>query len=308
MNSSRQVTVFASAVLVLAFLGSAATLRAIDHQRRARKFEDVLYIRSPKALKVMSLGYTGLIADLYWTRAVQYFGYQHFQNSNDLHLLAPLLEIATQLDPQLFPAYQFGSNFLAPKPPNGAGEPERAIALAEFGIRHNPNNWKLYYGIGFMYYLDLKDYAKAAEAFSRGAEVPNAHPFLRILAARMAQHAGEFDTARMLWTTTYQTTTDKDIHRNAVDHLKALRVDEDVTELEKVVKAYREQTGLLPHDINDLVGAGLLAGIPVDPLGLPYKVTPDGRVEVKDPDKILYITKGTPPNYVPPRPKPDSPK
>ena len=67
--------------------------------------------------------------------------------------------------------------------------------LAEFGIKNNPNNWKLYYGLGFIYYTELQDYAKAGEAFSRGTQVPGAHPFLRILAARMAQNAGDFETA-----------------------------------------------------------------------------------------------------------------
>ena len=304
MNTSRRVTVVASSVLALTLAGAAAMLHAVDKQRKAMSAEEVLYIRSPKALKVMSLGYTGLLADLYWTRAVQYFGYQHFRGSDDLHQLGPLLEIATQLDPHLLPAYSFGSNFLAPLPPNGAGEPQRAIALAEFGIRNNPDNWKLYYDLGFTYYLELKDYPKAAEAFRRGAEIPGAHPFVRILAARMAQHAGEFETSRMLWTTTYQSSKDKDIQRNAVDHLKALQVDEEVAELEKVVDQYREQMGISPHDINDVIGAGMLEGVPVDPTGKPYKVTPDGRVELSDPDSILYVTKGLPPGKESPLPKP----
>ena len=303
MKPSR-VSLVASAVVLLSFAGAALSLGAIDHQRRPSRFTEVLYIRSPRALNALSLGYTGLLADLYWTRAVQYFGYQHVMHSRDMHLLAPLLEIAIHLDPKLFPAYQFASNFVAPLPPNGAGEPERAIALAEFGIRNNPDNWKLYYGLGFTYYLEMKDYAKAAEAFRRGAEIPNAHPFLRILAARMAQHAGEFETSRMLWTTTYQTTKDKDIQRNAVDHLKALQVDEDVTQLEKVVTQYQEQMGIYPHDIYDVVGLGLLPGVPADPTGKPYKVTPDGRVELTDPDSILYVTKGLPPGHESPLPKP----
>jgi tetratricopeptide (TPR) repeat protein len=302
MKASARVNVVASAVLVLALVGTVGTLHAIDHLRRGAAFQEVLYIRSPKALKRISLGYTGLLADLYWTRAVQYFGYQHHEHSSDFHLLAPLLEIATQLDPKLLPAYQFGSNFLAPNPPSGAGDPKKAIAIAEYGIRNNPDNWKLYYGLGFIYYTELKDYGKASEAFERGAKVPNAHPFLRILAARMAQHAGEFETARMLWTTTFQTTQDKDIQRNAVDHLRALRVDEDVTQLEKLATLYRERTGRLPGNLGDLVKVGLIGGVPVDPTGQPYKLMPDGRVEVREPDRILYITKGTPPGYQPPKP------
>jgi tetratricopeptide (TPR) repeat protein len=305
MKTPARVSVVASAMLVLALAGTVGTLRAIDHLRRGAAFQEVLYIRSPKALKRISLGYTGLLADLYWTRAVQYFGYQHHEHSSDLHLLAPLLEIATQLDPKLLPAYQFGNNFLAPHPPNGAGDPEKAIALAEYGIRNNPDNWKLYYGLGFIYYTEMKDYARAAGAFERGARVPKAHPFLRILAARMAQHAGEFETARMLWTTTYETSTDKDIQRNAVDHLRALQVDEDVTQLERLVSLYRERAGRLPGTVGHLVKLGLIGGVPVDPTGQPYKLMPDGRVEVRNPDSILYITKGTPPGYEPPKPTPD---
>jgi tetratricopeptide (TPR) repeat protein len=308
MSASRRANMIASAIFVLALLGIVGTLHAIDHLRRGATYQDVLYIRSPKALKRVSLGYTGLLADLYWTRAVQYFGYQHHQHSSDFHLLAPMLEIATQLDPKLLPAYQFGSNFLAPRPPNGAGEPEEAIALAKYGIQNNPDSWKLYYGLGFIYYTEMKDYSKAAEAFSRGAQIPGAHPFLRILGARMAQHAGEFETARMLWTTTYQTSQDETIQLNAVDHLRALRVDEDVTQLEKLADIYRARVGRTPGSMSDLVRAGLIGSSPVDPTGQPYKITSDGRVEVRNPDSILYITKGTPPNYQPPQPQADQRK
>src|SRR5882762_3973135 len=303
MTASRRVSAVAAAVFVMALPGIVGLIHAIDHLRRDAAYQDILYIRSPQALKRMSLGYTGLFADLYWTRAVQYFGYQHHQHSKDFSLLAPLLQIATQLDPKLLPAYQFGNNFLAPRPPNGAGQPEEAITLAEHGIRNNPDSWKLYYGLGFIYYTEMKDYSKAAEAFASGARVPGAHPFLRILAARMAQHAGEFETARMLWTTTYQTSQDKDIQRNAVDHLRALHVDEDVTQLEKLVGIYREHVGRTPGNMTDLARAGLIGGVPLDPTGQPYKFTADGRVEVRDPERILYITKGLPPGVEPPQPK-----
>ena len=111
-------------------------------------------------------------------------------------LLAPLLEITTTLDPHLLVAYEYGANFLAPKPPNGAGMPEKAIQLEEFGIHNNPNDWQLYYELGFIHYMDLKDYAKAAEAFARGSQIPNAHPFLKVMAAQMAQHAGDTQMAR----------------------------------------------------------------------------------------------------------------
>jgi hypothetical protein len=117
----------------------------------ARKLRSMksLFLSSPKVIKRASLGYDGLMACIYWTRAVQYFGYRHHYFATSYNQLAPLLEITTHLDPHLVVAYEFGTSFLAPKPPHGAGEPERAIELMEYGIQNNPDNWKLYYDLGF---------------------------------------------------------------------------------------------------------------------------------------------------------------
>jgi hypothetical protein len=161
----------------------------------------------------------------------------------------------------------------------------------------------LYYELGFIYYyMGSNYYAKAAEAFERGTKVPNAHPFLRVLAAQMAQHAGEIQTARMLWQTAYATTQDDLIRKNAVTHLRALKVDEDITELEKLVAAHRQQTGVPPSSFNVLIGAGRLLGVPVDPDGKPYKLV-DGRIELRNPEDFPFVEKGLPPGYEPGPPK-----
>ncbi len=306
MNATRRANQVAVVVLIVSLAGAVATLRAMDHLRRRATAQEVIYIRSPKMLKRLSLGYSGLVADIYWTRAVQYFGYQHHIGSNDFHLLAPLLEIATGLDPKLVPAYQFGANYLAPAPPNGAGEPDKALELAKYGVEQNPDQWRLFYNLGFIYYIEFKDYEKAADAFARGAKLPIHNEFMPILAAQMAQHAGEFETSRMLWITTYQSTKDVQIQRNALDHLRALRVDEDVTLLEQAVAKYRESTGHRATSLADLEIAGVIRGVPADPTGLPYVLTSDGRVEIQNPDNMPFITKGTPPGYEPPKLKADS--
>jgi hypothetical protein len=300
MSGSRRITVIFSVLLLGAFIGSVLLLRRVDQVRTNATLEEVLYISSPQALKRLSLGYNGLLADIYWTRAVQYYGNKHHDGAQRYDLLAPLLEITTTLDPQLLVAYEYGANFLAPKPPNGAGMPERAIALEEFGIRNNPDEWKLYYNDGFIYYMELKDYPGAARAFARGAQVPNAHPLLAVLAGRMAEHAGDRQMARMMWSTTYQTTKDVNVRANAAAHLRALQVDEDVTNLEALTARYHEQTGLFPFSFAELQAAGMLQGIPRDPLGQPYKLMPDGRVELQTPDDFPFIQKGMPPGYVAP--------
>ena len=253
----------------------------------------------------MSLGYDGLLADIYWTRAVQYFGSKHHEGSHNFDLLAPLLEIVTTLDPHLLVAYEYGANFLAPKPPDGGGMPERAIDLQEFGIRNNPDEWRLYYNEGFIRYMDLQDYAGAAEVFARGSRVPNAHPFMAVLAGKMAEHAGDQQMARMMWSATYQTSKDPDVRANAAAHLRALQVDEDVTNLESLTHRYQQQTGRFPSSFSELQATGLQApgmirGVLLDPMGSPYKLMPDGRVEVSAPDNLPFIKKGIPPGYVAP--------
>ena len=108
MKSSRQVTLVYEphpAGVSVRIGRSAAPCRS-DESRRVF-LEEVLYISSPKALKKMSLGYDGLLADIYWTRAVQYFGGKHHEGAHHFNLLAPLLEITTTLDPHLLVAYEY---------------------------------------------------------------------------------------------------------------------------------------------------------------------------------------------------------
>jgi hypothetical protein len=274
-------------------------LRNIDRIRPQASIDDVLYLSSPKMVKRASLGFDGLMACIYWTRTVQYFGHRHFDREHSYNELAPLLEITTTLDPQLFPAYQFGASFLAPPPPNGAGEPARAIRLMEFGIAHDPDNWQLYYNLGFVYYTELKDYRKAAEIFSRGSQVPGAHPFMKILAAQMAEHAGDLATARLLWSATFETSHETNIRQNALEHLRAISVDEDVTKLQSAVTRFGEKNGHLPASMAELAAAEHLPGIPADPDGNAYELTPQGRVQIAKPDDFPFVTKGLPPGYKP---------
>jgi hypothetical protein len=43
----------------------------------------------------------------------------------------------------------------------------------------------------------------------------------------------------------------------------------------------------------------LLAGIPVDPVGYPYTLSPNGDIYVRHPEKLKYLHKGLPPGYKP---------
>ncbi len=290
MKHKKRVTIVAAILLGALLAGSVAARQRVETLRgKEATLEEILYVPSSKALKRMSLGYSTLLADIYWTRAVQYFGSRYHVNSTRYDLLAPLLDITTDLDPQLIVAYQTGSIFLSQRIPQGAGQPDKAVALLEKGIRENPEFWRLYFTLGFVHYVDRHDPRAAQEAFDRGSKVPGAMVWMKVMAARMAEHSGEITTALELWNAIRNTTTDKNILENATSHVLSLQADAGIEELERSVQTYYARTGTLPHAWGDMVQAGLVPGIPLDPNREPFKLMPDGTVQVRDPSKFRFL-------------------
>ena len=123
---------------------------------------------------------------------------------------------------------------------------------------------------------------------------------MKVMAAQMAEHSGEYQTARMLWSATYQTSQDQQIKENAIEHLRALRVDEDIDHLQQAVTRFGERTGRLPASLAELAAAEGIRGTPADPDGHAYRMTPEGRILLQSPDDFPFATKGLPPGYKPP--------
>jgi len=252
--------------------------------------KDDLLLRSPSAIKKMSLGYDSLLADIYWTRAVQYYGARFNTKGATFPLLWPLLEITTTLDPRLIVAYRFGAFFLAESGTGGPGRADLAVELVRRGIASNPDEWRLNMDLGFLYYWRLKDYQSSASAFLDGSKKPNAPPWMKVMAARVAQKGGSLETARMIWSEIYESNKDPKIRERALDTLRGLKALEDEIELNQLADAYQKRFGHYPASASELRSAGLIQGIPVDPAGYPYVFGPDGKA-VLDPTSPVVIPK-----------------
>jgi tetratricopeptide (TPR) repeat protein len=235
-----------------------------------------LLLRSGKLLKRLSLGYSSLLADIYWTRTVQYNGGVIERGEKDFSLLAPLLNVTTDLDPRLDVAYKYGAIFLSEKVPAGAGRPDQAIALVRKGIAANPSNWRLYYHLGFVYYWYLHDYQQAAQSFWDGSKVPGALPWMGAMAAHIAGTGGSRETSRFMWGQIYESTKDITVRANALAHLQALRALDDLDALKNFAAMYKKRTGHAPTTMQDLVDAHIILGIPQDPGGYPYILDSNG--------------------------------
>jgi hypothetical protein len=268
-------------LLLLCFLGLVPVQRSIDRQRGSdRTITEVLFLPSGRVLRQLSLGYEGLLADIYWTRVVQYFGGKRVAHSTDFKLLGPLLQITTDLDPHLLIAYRFGSIFLADKPPRGAGEPLKALALLHRGVVANPDYWRLWEDVGFVYYWDLKDYAAAARAFRAGSERPGAMDWMRALAAKVAAEGGELTTSRFLWSEIARQAGNEQIRKNAEEHLMAIQSTDDIAKLRELVALYNSRQERPARSFQALVAAGYLRAFPRDPSGKPYVLDEDGHVRL----------------------------
>jgi len=248
--------------------------------------EDILYMPSGEVLRRLSLGNEGLLADIYWTRVVQYFGRKRLNQDVRFDLLGPLLRVTTQLDPHLLIAYRFGAIFLAGRAPESAGRPDEAIRLLQHGIVSNPEYWRLWQDLGFVYYWDLKDYKHAVRAFETGSERPGAQVWLKALAAMVASKGGDPESSKILWTEIYQHAETDQMKQSAIEHLAALEARGQMEILNGRLNQYRARMGRPARSFEDLVKIGLLRGMPADPGGTLYAIGPDGKAALGATSKI----------------------
>jgi tetratricopeptide (TPR) repeat protein len=281
MKSKRAMAFLLVLVLLLGFAGIWHLQHSIDSQLAtvSQERDDVL-LRSGKLVKIMSLEYAPLMADIYWTRVVQYYGNKHVRGQAKLDLLWPLLDVTTTLDPNLIVAYRFGAMFLSQAPPTGAGRPDQAVELIRRGIQANPEYWRLYEDLGFVYYFDLKDYQKASEAFLEGSKNPDAQLWMKVMAAKIAADGESFSTSMFLWKDIYESSSDPLIKKNALMRLKLLKAQEDCKQLNALADEYAKRNGRRPARMTDLVQAGLLRRLPTDPEGFAYVFGEEGKAEL----------------------------
>jgi hypothetical protein len=251
--------------------------------------QENLYLSSGQTIKRMSLGLEAIAADIYWIRTVQYFGRKLIDSGKPLSsaatkdirmdLLAPLLNIVVTLDPHHIPAYRFGAMFL----------PERdklaATALLEKGISENPNEWRLYQDLAYIYWQagnastgdeQAQNYASAAGWYEQGGAVPGAPWWMKDLSGLMKIKGGSHEAARAVYSA-YLGSDDENVRRQAIDRLKQLRSIEELEVINGVVARYKQETGACPSDLR-MFASRLRAmnltinddSMPLDPDGFAY--------------------------------------
>ena len=249
-----------------------------------------LWLNSGPLAAKLALEFRSLAADVYWMRAVVYYGGKRLISARqeggaaltaNFDLLYPLLDLATALDPHFKVAYRFGAIFLTEAFPSGPGRPDLAIALLERAIRNDTATWEYMEDIGFVYYWWLRDFDKASEWFKRASEQPGAPSWMAPLAATTLAEGGDRESSRFLWTQLHQNTEVEWVRTNATLRLRQLDAMDIIDELNRRVERFIAREQRPPRDWREFAEAERLRGIPVDPSGMPYLLDQTtGRVDL----------------------------
>ncbi len=240
-------------------------------------------------LKGFSPGFEGLLADWYWVRSLQYIGGKvvkyndknenfNLENLKPLNprLLYPLLDNAATLDPRFTAVYSYGAIVLP------AIDRQQAIKLAEKGIENNPEKWRLYEQLGYIYWR-LEDYEKAADVYRRGSKVEGAPTFMKVMATNMQTAGGDRATARAVYEQMLASESDKQIRNNA--DLQLLRLDslDERDAIRAALQDFKEKNNRCAANWREILPILRTAKLPgnrslhidaannlVDPSGAPY--------------------------------------
>ena len=291
MRTSELAQNVVAVVAIVLLMGAGVELQRIRDRRYPVKAieDDALYLTSPAAARRLTLSYHALAADLYWIRALQYFGGTRRMldagqpvddDRRQYAQLYPLLDLTTSLDPRFNLAYRFGAIFLAEPAPAGPGRTDLAIALLEKGLADRPEHWEYMQDIGFVHYWWRHDYRAAAEWFRRASETPGAPMWMKSLAATTLVQGGDRQSSRRMWLAIRDSAEIEWFRRDAERRLVQLQALDDIDALQAIVDRVTAQSGARVTDWTPVVRATGWRGLPVDPSGTQYEIDGAGRVRL----------------------------
>ncbi len=250
---------------------------------------DVGVLPDGKVLRVLSLGFERLVADLFWLRTTHYIGDERSAEVG-YPAAARLGELVTDIDPHFRTPYSVMNSVLTVL----SHQPEAAIALLEKGLRHS-DWWKLHFLQGYNYLFETQEYEKAAEQMQLAASKPGSPPYLGLLAARLYAQAGDPETAMAFVGARIANAATEEEKAGLVQRYRDLWVTRDLRIIDAAIQAYEERQGEKPAAVQALMRAGLLRSEPRDPAGNPYLIQDGAAASSMEYERLtVHINPGGP--------------
>jgi tetratricopeptide (TPR) repeat protein len=276
--------------IISALIVAVVLVRVIDTRQNVaqKQFTDESLYVNPATAKHLALAFNGLASDWYWMRSLQYVGGKlvAFEDTHsesfvlsdlDLHVLPSLLRLSTALDPQFIAPYEYGALVL---PELNSDE---AIALVNAGIANNPDVWRLYQHLGYIYWK-RNDYENASATYAAGAKLPGAPAWMAAMGARMKAEGGSRGAAREMYRHLYESSNDTAVREMVEKQLMRIDSLDQREVIRNLLSAYKTKNGRCAsswRDVaNELRAAQLTldprTGAPLDPSSTPYELIKNG--------------------------------
>lgn len=265
------VFAYLAVILVLGYGADAAKnhLRSsLIHQSQVER--EPLYLPKSRYVKLVSLGFNAMVADVLWFDTLNYFGKQ-FSRGRDYRWLSSMCELVTTLNPEPLHTYEFCGTLLAWI----AKEPKLSNSILNKAITHHPGYWRFHYLRGFNYYYFLGDKTRAAKDFVVGSKLDGAPLILSSLASRLMVEDDSPDVAVMFLASMYKRASNRSVRAALEDKLKRAILARDLQALDKTVAQFQTEFGRLPESLEELVVHKLLGNIPREPFGGQYILIQD---------------------------------
>lgn len=273
------------ALLLAALLVPAAGSRVDDARAAMGPEPDTSSVWTGRVVRALSLGYSDMLADLYWMRAIQYYGRQKLAGTGFADL-APLLDTAAELDTRFSIVYRYGAVFLSESSPIGAGMPKLGLALLQKGADRNPLEWRLRQEEGLFTFFYLNDPKRGSEILLRASKIPEAPDWMAALAAQVLSKGGELEAALTMWSIIREQSEPGMLRDNAGDQIKIVRSRILARDLQAEVQSYQARTGDRKSSLAQLRQAGVINGF-VDLAGVEFDFDPElGTVAIARPSPL----------------------
>ncbi len=170
---------------------------------------------SPRSVKLLSLGYDQLFADLIWLQLIQYAGDRDALKQGGYGRVEEFINNLVALDPHFIKAYWFAAFLIGGE----AGKPAAATQILEKGIASNPNDWDLPFIAGVNQYLYAHNEVAAARYYRMAAKFPQAPKWLSRQADILETHIPAFIKQINVWTNIYDSAEDPNTKERAKNKL-----------------------------------------------------------------------------------------
>ena len=254
-------------IVIALFAVNYPLYRSLTAAKARTNGPPALFLPRVPGVKTIKFGYEGVLSDVLWLQSIGYVNSQlDYRGPGRYRQLRPLYDAITDLDPYFIDGYRYGSMFLIVMKHDQDG----AIALLKKGLTLPENRacWPLYYDLGAIYFIEKRDFEKAAENFKLAAQDPNAPLFVPHVAdyfLRVTQKQKGIRIALDLWEQRLKS-KNEEVRQYAKMQIANLLIQQQrethMDLLKRAAERFKEIAGRWPSDVQELVQPGILGRLP----------------------------------------------